>query len=171
MYLPLRHRRAPLVPPHARLHEISALSPRVRGMLACMEGTIADDLIEVLLRRRKRMALERAIAEVRYNRFYLNEKPAEIKALPTDEEIAESGDGNAGTHLINMAAVAPEAYERLLKERAVEWGQPPQLQPVERCVEHVCHMMIVHCQGGSERTAKDFALSQRQVRIIGLNEG
>ena len=96
---------------------------------------------------------------------------AALKALPTDEEIAESGYGNAGTHLINMAAVAPEAYERLLQERAVEWGQPPQLQPIERCVEHVCHMMIVHCQGGSERTAKDFALSQRQVRIIGLNEG
>ena len=52
-----------------------------------------------------------------------------------------------------------------MRERAGQWAEPPSHQPVERCVEHLIHMMIVHCQGRENRKAADLALSEKQVRI------
>ena len=90
---------------------------------------------------------------------------AGLKALPTDEEVAAAGSGNAGTHLLRMASDSPPDYERLLNERATLWGSPPALQPLARCVEHLCHMMIVHCQGGLRRPPNaKMALTVREVQ-------
>ena len=76
---------------------------------------------------------------------------AALKALPTGDEIAAAGTGNAGTHLLQLARESPPDYEAMLCERATRWGQLPSLQPLARCVEHLCHMIIVHCQGGLRR--------------------
>ena len=95
---------------------------------------------------------------------------AVLKALPTDEELHAAGDDgaghpfNAGTYLLELAASRPAEYVQMLRERATEWGAPP-AQPMERCVEHLVHIMAVHCQGGLLRRGGDsFSLTQRQVR-------
>ena len=92
---------------------------------------------------------------------------AGLKSFPTDGEIESSDHDNAATYLLNLAIDDPEAYKALLCERAASWGEPPTLQPLARCVEHLCHLIIVHCQGGLKRkpSARDsFALTERDVR-------
>ena len=88
-----------------------------------------------------------------------------MKAFPTDEEIAEADEMNAGTYLRNLAHNDTAAYEELLATRAPDWGQPP-LQPVHRCVDHLMCVLIVECQRGrtdemnlSEKEVKDFFTS------------
>ena len=89
---------------------------------------------------------------------------AGLKAFPTDTEIAEAETENAGTHLLKLASENAMEYERLMNERAAPWGEPPAHQPLARCVEHLCHTLIVFCQGGLKRTAKDFNLSDSHVK-------
>jgi hypothetical protein len=99
---------------------------------------------------------------------------AALKGFPTDDEIAQAaaeGDGkaagsppNAGSLLLHMAKVEPAQYESLLRERALPWGEPPTIQPLHRCVEHLIHVVVVFFQGGRRRTATDFHLTPRQVR-------
>ena len=59
-------------------------------------------------------------------------------------------------------------YNALLKERAGLWGEANRFQPIERCVEHLIHMMIVHCQGREKRRSTDFNLTTKEVKR-GLN--
>ena len=89
---------------------------------------------------------------------------AGLKSFPTDEELLEAGSENAGTHLLKLASENEDEYKKLLRERAAPWGSPPSHQPLARCVEHLCHMLIVHCQGGLKRTATDFLLTDAQVK-------
>ena len=94
---------------------------------------------------------------------------AAMKGLPTDKEIAnqaaEDGepDGNAGIFLLKLADV-PADYDTFLQERHTEWGKLPTAQPLARCVDHLCEVLIVFCQGGKERTNRDgLKLTQKQV--------
>ena len=90
---------------------------------------------------------------------------AGLKALPTDEEIATTPHGNAGTYLLHLATDDPNALERLKQTRAAQWGSPPLQQPLERCVEHLIHILIVVIQGGLQRLSIDeLSLTDRQTR-------
>ena len=88
---------------------------------------------------------------------------AGLKAWPTDEEIEQTGSGNAGTYMFNLLN-EPEAYEELLRTRATPWGDLPEHQPLGRCVDHLCAFLVVTCQGGGGRTAKDLNLTDGQLK-------
>ena len=73
-------------------------------------------------------------------------RTATIKALPTDAEIDQAGLSDAGQFLLSMQRKRPEAYQDFLRERAVN-PLHPELhpgapQPVARCVEHLCMLMV-----------------------------
>ena len=102
-----------------------------------------------------------------------------LKALPTDDEIRAadaaggSAGGNAGTHLIRLQE-APAEYDAFLLQRRTPWGKMPadgkgKPVPIERCVEHLCELLIVTCQGGKDRSERDgLTLNQRHVtRVFG----
>ena len=55
------------------------------------------------------------------------------------------------------------AHDELLRTRSAQWGELPQLQPLCRCVEHVCYIIIVACQGGLDRKARSYTLSEKQI--------
>ena len=79
--------------------------------------------------------------------------------------------GNAGTHLIRMQEV-PADYDAFVAQRRTPWGQMPMdghgsLVPIDRCVEHLCELLIVTCQGGKDRSENaGLTLTQRQVTYI-----
>ena len=69
-------------------------------------------------------------------------RAAAIKALPTDAEIDQAGLSDAGQFLLTMQRKRPEAYQDFLRERAVDPLHPGAAQPVARCVEHLCMLMV-----------------------------
>jgi hypothetical protein len=89
-----------------------------------------------------------------------------LKALPTDEEIGEAGCDDCGTYMLQLLRDDAAAYNKMLTTRDSPWGTvKPTLQPVARCVEHVIHMIIVHCHGGLTRhtATSGWDVTERQV--------
>ena len=84
---------------------------------------------------------------------------AALKALPTDEEIAEAGVSNAGTYLRQLKMSDADAYHMLLRTRAPEFGKPP-LQPLPRAIDHFIECLIVECQHGRD---DELVLSEKDV--------
>ena len=66
-----------------------------------------------------------------------------IKALPTDDEVAEKGCADAGEYVLLMKADVHGRleYEQMLTERRVGWGGLT-IQPLERCVSHVLWIIV-----------------------------
>ena len=66
-----------------------------------------------------------------------------IKALPTDEEIAERGCSDAGDYWLLMCSSeeTKKEYDAMLAERKIGWGGQP-AQPLDRCVAHVLAMIV-----------------------------
>ena len=91
---------------------------------------------------------------------------ARLKAYPTDAEISAAGARDAPSYLHTLADEDMAAYDKMLRTRSAVWGQPVALdsQPVERFVEHLCHSLIWRVQGGAERTASDYTITEGQVK-------
>ena len=91
---------------------------------------------------------------------------SQVKALPTDDEIAAGGSHDACTHLLTLASDNPAAYGELLATRAGRWGAVQPVQAIDRCVEFMCHLLIVQCQGGLDRNAAsaDLVLTEKQAK-------
>jgi hypothetical protein len=53
----------------------------------------------------------------------------------------------------------------MLSGQSAPWGRPKNRQPVCRCVEHLCHLLLWQIQGGPERVAKDgdYVIHEKQV--------
>lgn len=78
---------------------------------------------------------------------------AGLKALPTDEEIAQMGQVDAGWYCKALRDEKPEEYVAMLRARGRAWGTSTQLaQPMDRCVAHLIELMA------------------HQARQIGLHE-
>ena len=76
-----------------------------------------------------------------------------LKAMPTDEELAAAECADAGVYMQWLRETDTEAWEQLLRERALPWGYSAQLpQPVTRLVEHLLAMMA---QGARARGMHD----------------
>ena len=65
---------------------------------------------------------------------------AMMKALPTDEEIVDAENGDAGTYLAQLHLVNTTKYEHLL-ERKTPWGGEP-AQEMHRCLAHFMSIII-----------------------------
>jgi hypothetical protein len=90
---------------------------------------------------------------------------SQLKALPTDDEIAAATAADAPSYMHHLAEEHPAAYHTMLVQESAPWGRPKHRQPVCRCVEHLCHMLLWQVQGGVKRTAKDgdYVISEKQV--------
>ena len=69
------------------------------------------------------------------------------KALPTDDELAKAESNCAGMYLRQMQADQPDEYADLISSRARPWASQPLLR-MERCVEHMCSILVVTGQCG-----------------------
>ena len=78
---------------------------------------------------------------------------AVLKALPTDEEIEQSGCSHAGTHLQWLRDSDGDAYDQLIAERATPWGEEPVAQAVSREVAHTLEIIV--CNIEAETAGKD----------------
>ena len=65
-----------------------------------------------------------------------------MKALPTDAEVDRAGCSDAGQFLLQLRGERPADFQRFLAERAVDPLRPGATQPVARCVEHLCMLMV-----------------------------
>tara|TARA_B100000780_G_C21041757_1_gene418066 strand:+ start:92 stop:817 length:726 start_codon:yes stop_codon:yes gene_type:complete len=65
-----------------------------------------------------------------------------MKALPTDAEIDQAGLSDAGQFLLHMQLKRPDDYQDFLRNRAINPLHPGAAQPVARCVEHLCMLMV-----------------------------
>lgn len=72
---------------------------------------------------------------------------AAYKVFPTDEELAESEHPCVGVYLRTMKDEDPEEFEILINTRSRPWGAEPKMR-IERCVEHLCNLLVVTGQGG-----------------------
>jgi hypothetical protein len=70
---------------------------------------------------------------------------AVLKALPTDAELDAADEPDAGRHLACLERDNKEAYDVLVRSRAVPWGEEP-LQPIERCVHHMVNVILWRMQ-------------------------
>jgi len=70
-----------------------------------------------------------------------------LKSLPTDEEIAQTGEQeeidflDGGDCLIYLHDCQPAVYEELMRAHPGSWGAAPR-QPVQRCVDHAVTLAI-----------------------------
>ena len=86
-----------------------------------------------------------------------------MAALPTDDEISAAGCSDAGDYLNYLRAQDENQYKQLKAERAAEWGSSPK-QPLSRCVDHLCAVMIRKAEaGGGAQSSKDLQLSTKEV--------
>ena len=73
---------------------------------------------------------------------------------------------DAGSHLYWLLDQDLESYGQLKKSRGVSWGKAP-TQPVHRCIDHLCHYLIVTCQGGTKRVStKAMRLTERECELF-----
>jgi len=85
-----------------------------------------------------------------------------MKALPTDEEVEEAGALDAGV-LIRRLKERPLEYGKWCEQHAVRWEDEPS-QPVERCVDHLLHLIGRTVKGGSLASdAKLTKLTEKEV--------
>ena len=66
---------------------------------------------------------------------------AHCKALPTDNELRESGQVDAFDFLLNLKKNDREAYQSFLSAADGEWNSPPR-QPIESAVQHLLMYVV-----------------------------
>jgi len=95
---------------------------------------------------------------------------AALKALPTDEEIANAGHAHAGTYMIELRTKPGGVFEEMLRTRSVGWGEEP-VEPLARCVAHLLEILIytveAETQGADnlQVTAKEALLWAQAARL------
>ena len=90
---------------------------------------------------------------------------ARLKALPTDDEVRAVGSGDAATYLLELESSDPDAFGEFVRTHALPWGAASSMQPLERCVEHLCHVLIADLQGGIARDPNaGFNMAAKDVR-------
>jgi len=90
---------------------------------------------------------------------------AAMKAWPTDDEVQEAGQPNAACFLLQLAA-KPEEHARYLHMHKVPWGSRLLRRvPLCRCIDHLCCLLIILCQGGLSRPqeSNDMSLNEKQA--------
>ena len=97
-------------------------------------------------------------------------RTATMKALPTDAEIEQAGLSDAGQFLLHMQLKRPEAYQDFLRERTIDPLHPGAAQPVARCVEHLC-MLMVRVVERATQAEGDAKISRAEATKLDLKSG
>ena len=85
------------------------------------------------------------------------------KTLPTDSEIDEAGVRDAHQFVIDMQARGE--WDDFMVMNPAQWDASPR-QPIERCVAHVCSMMIGTIQTVVSTVGDSKPLSVREVCLF-----
>jgi hypothetical protein len=72
---------------------------------------------------------------------------AACKSLPTDEQLKAAECESAGLYLRQLKADSPDEFDELIEAGARPWGAEPRML-IERCVDHMCSILIVTAQQG-----------------------
>ena len=86
-----------------------------------------------------------------------------LKALPTDQEIEELECDDAGEFFAKLQAEDEERYDDMLSQRGREWGSTP-IQPVARCVDHLCCMLIRRVEGDSGAASRNAQVTLQEAK-------
>jgi hypothetical protein len=65
-----------------------------------------------------------------------------LKALPTDQQIAEYECTNAFQYFAKLRLNDEEAFQKMMVSGHTIWGDEPKTQPVPRCVNHVVDLIL-----------------------------
>jgi len=85
-----------------------------------------------------------------------------LKALPTDEEIAEAECSDAHLFFSKLRKDDEDRYNEMMRDRKTMWGDTPTAQPVGRCVHHLIVIIIKTMEEGSAG-ADNLELTDREV--------
>ena len=90
-----------------------------------------------------------------------------MKALPTDEEIADADAEDAGDFLIRMRAENPAGIDVWIAANAARWDSPPR-QPTHRCLAHLLSLLmrtvLEHVRVNPPKPGEKLVVSQKQCR-------
>ena len=85
------------------------------------------------------------------------------KTLPTDQEIEAAGARDAHQFVVNLQAQGE--WDDFVLANPAQWDASPR-QPIERCVAHVCAMLVGTIQEVVATPGDPKPLSQREVRLF-----
>ena len=86
-----------------------------------------------------------------------------LKALPTDEEIADAGQETAASFLSWLAQEDEMRLMKIIGERGTPFGAEPP-QPPERCVDHLISIIVREILDEANATKKTLKVSIGEVR-------
>ena len=86
-----------------------------------------------------------------------------LKALPTDEEIAEAGQETAASFLSWLAQEDEMRLMKIIGERGTPFGAEPP-QPPERCVDHLISIIVREILDEANATKKTLKVTIGEVR-------
>ena len=91
-----------------------------------------------------------------------------IMALPSDDEIAESGAADAGEFLLVLASEQPVTLAHFVEERRAHWSEAPKQAPW-RCVDHLLAYIVRVVElnlSGGERDINDGVVSAEEAEAF-----
>jgi len=86
-----------------------------------------------------------------------------LKALPTDDEIKELDCNDAGEFFAKLQADDEERLQDILTKRCCSWGSTP-TQPVARCVDHLCCMLIRRVEEDSGAASTNMQVTLQEAK-------
>ena len=89
---------------------------------------------------------------------------SQLKALPTDKQIEESGQEDGGAFLLGLEDNDNMAFKAFLKshDNKMEWGDEHRGQPIARRVEHLVHMIVRVIEGAVTKQT-DMQISHAEI--------
>ena len=101
---------------------------------------------------------------------------ATMKSLPTDEMIEAAGAADAGEFLLSMQDDDPAEHHAFVAANQRQWddGVNGKLgQPVARCVDHLCMLMVrtVKSTSGMPESAQKLAITRKESVAFDLVRG
>ncbi len=96
---------------------------------------------------------------------------ATMKALPTEEEVADAGCDDAGGFFLKLKAAFK--YDSFVRQNPQEWDQPLR-QPIHKCVDALITIIIRHIEDetrGEDNLSLTEAEARAYLRVRGVGEG
>lgn len=84
-----------------------------------------------------------------------------MKALPTDAEIAAAGCADAGAFILGLQLFDANRYESFVADHTGRWDKELP-QPIDRCVDHLIHLIIKTIEASAAAGSTDGKVSQRE---------
>ena len=97
---------------------------------------------------------------------------ANLKSLPTDDEIEKSECEHAGAFMMYLKTNREHDYRKMIEDRATPWGEVADSEPLDRCTEHTLEMIFytieadTHGSDGLEISVRAFAILEHGMWLL-----